>query len=365
MAGAIALSGCSASDGDPSADGGADAESCTQEQQLAEWPMKRRVAQLLMGGVNTDGGGPAVRSAVRGIARGNVGGVNFLGGGSAAYANNELAQAVDAGGAVPPLLAVDQEGGRVQRLAEQTGWLPSARQMADDMTPKQVQAQAREIGRTMRKLSLNMDLAPVADVSDQEPWEVIGDRSFSDDPDEVADYAGAFAEGLRLAGIVPVLKHFPGLGSGTGNTDFEQARTPPLSQLRDEDLVPYETLLAEQPVAVMTTNAQVPGLTNGKPASLAKPTYRLLREEYGFDGVVMTDSLSAAAITADSSVAKAVQQALKAGADIALWDGLSQAPQIREALVKAVKKGQLSKEQVNASVLRVLQLKDVDLCEGR
>lgn len=365
---ALSLTACSSGGGaqtDPTVNGAANADGCSQEQQIAEWPMDRRLAQLLMGGVNTDGGESAVESAITAIAKGQVGGVNFLGSGSYAYSDNQLARAIDAGGGVPPFLAVDEEGGRVQRLQDQTGYIPSAREMGETMTTQQVQNQAKEIGRTMRKLSLNMDLAPVVDVSDQESYEVIGDRSFSSDPDKVTEYAGAFAEGLRQSGIVPVLKHFPGLGSGTGNTDFERAETPPLSELRKKDLVPYESLLLNDPVAVMTTNAAVPGLSAGKAASLSPQTYELLREDYGFTGVAMTDSLSAAAILSDMELEKAVAKALAAGADIALWDGVSEAPQIRRFLQKAVKKGRLSEEQVNTSVRRVLQLKGIDLCAGR
>jgi beta-N-acetylhexosaminidase len=365
LAAALALTACSGQEASAPPQAESAGPGCSPAAELAQWPLQRRIAQMLMGGVNTDDGEIAVDSAVRAVQDQLVGGVNLLGGNSAVYSDNELALARDAGGPVPPFLAIDQEGGRVQRLADQTGYLPSPRQMAQTMTSKEVQRGARKIGRTMRRLSLNMNLAPVVDVSDQQPWEVIGDRSFGEDPDTVIEYAGAFAEGLRRARIVPVVKHFPGLGSGTGNTDFEPAQTPPLADLRERDLLPYQQLLAAQPVAVMTTNASVPGLTRGMPASLSRKTYRLLREELGFDGVVMTDSLSAAAIVAETPVEDAVKKSLVAGADIALWDGLSQAGVIRRDLVRAVRKGRLPEEQVNASVLRILQLKGVDLCAGR
>ena len=160
-------------------------------------------------------------------------------------------------------------------------------------------------------------------------------------------------------------KHFPGLGDGSGNTDFQTATTPRLYDLRKKDLIPYETILKNEPIGVMTTNATVPGLSNGKPASLSAATYRLLREDYGFNGVAITDSLSAAAIQADRSLSLAVRQALIAGADIALWDSLSEAKQIRKNLVTAVKRGLLPEQQVNESVERILALKGVDLCFGR
>ncbi len=366
MAGTAALAGCS-SDGsasDPQSAGSASTE-CTNSQQVAAWDLDRRLGQLLMGAVYADAGETALNTAVRQIAKGKVGGINILGTSSYSYSNNELAEAVDAGGQVPPFLAVDEEGGRVQRLADELGYQPSAREMAATMSPAQVQEHAKKIGKAMSRLSLNMDLAPVVDVSSQADYEVIGDRSFGDDAKTVTEYAGAFAEGLREAGIIPVLKHFPGLGSGSGNTDFEAASTPPLKKLEKQDLKPYESLLTESPVAVMTTNAVVPGLTEGTPASLSPATYQLLREKYGFDGVVMTDSLSAAAVTEGRSIEEAVTQAIVAGADIALWDQLAEAKSVHKELSKAVASGKLSEDQVNASVTRVLDLKGVDLCEGR
>ena len=366
----VALAGCSTGSGSSDqADAGGDssgaAEGCSQTQAISEWPIGRRVTQMLMGGVSTENGESAVDAAIESVAKGRVGGVNFLGNNASVYADNQLAQAVDAGGSVPPFLAVDQEGGRVQRLIDITGYLPSAREMGQTMTPAEVKKEARAIGRTMAKLSLNMNLAPVVDVSDQDSNAVIGDRSFSDDPEKVTVFADAFADGLQQSDVVPVVKHFPGLGDGSGNTDFQSATTPRLSDLRNKDLIPYETVLKNEPIAVMTTNAAVPGLTSGKPASISAATYRLLREDYGFDGVVMTDSLSAASIQADRSLSLAVRQALIAGADIALWDSLGEAKQIRKNLTTAVKRGLLPEQQVNDSVARILALKGVDLCIGR
>ncbi len=368
VSGTVALAGCSSGGGaqsDPNSSQGAANADCSNLQQVARWDLDRRLAQLLMGAVYSDSGETAINAAVKAIAKGQVGGVNFLGESSYAYSNNELAQAVDAGGEVPPFLAVDEEGGRVQRLGDEVGYVPSAREMAATMSPDEVRQEARRIGKAMKKLSLNMDLAPVVDVSDQAEYEVIGDRSFSDNPQTVTKYAGAFAEGLQDQNIIPVLKHFPGLGSGSGNTDFESATTPPLRKLERKDLIPYETLLQQTPVAVMLTNAKVPGLTAGKPASLSPATYELLRNQYGFQGVVMTDSLSAAAVQDNTDTAGAVAKAIVAGADIALWDRLSDVKQIHKRLNRAVKSGDLAEERINESVNRVLELKGVDLCTGR
>ena len=358
----IALSACSGTaTTQPSADDGANSVACTNIEQIAQWPLKRRVAQVLMGAVNTDQGSQVVDQAIAAISKRKVTGVNFLGTNVAGVVGERLAEAVDAGGDVPPLLAVDEEGGQVQRLSAVTGFVPSAREMSQAMTPQQVEKQGRDIGNAMQELSLNMDFAPVVDVGSS----AIGDRTFSDNPEIVTEYAGAFAEGLRKADVIPTLKHFPGLGSATGNTDFQPATTPPLNQLEKTDLIPYEFLLDDDPVTVMFSNAVVPGLTQGEPASLSPAAYTLLREDLAFDGVALTDSLTAAAISAQYSIPEAAELAISAGGDIALWDDLSQADAANARIRKAVKNDRISEDQLHTSVARVLALKGVDLCSGR
>ena len=372
MAAGLGLTGCAATpeaeppnSNSPVATPSPTTPACLQEQEIAKLPLKQRVSQLLMGGVTTHYGQVALSDAIDGVARGRVGSVNFLGTYSGLYADGQLAMVNEASGEIPPFLAADQEGGRVQRLKDTIGDVPSAREMANTMTPAEVKKEARRIGQQMAALSLNMNLAPVVDVSNQASYEVIGDRSYGNSPEQVTRYAGAFAEGMRQAGIVPVLKHFPGLGTGTGNTDEESAQTAPLDQLRKSEFLPYETLLKESPVAVMTTNAVVPGLSKGEPASLASPTYKLLRSEFDFDGVIMTDSLSALAILNSRSLAAAVEQAIAAGADMAIWDQMQQAKELQQTLTQAVRQGRIPEAQVNDSVRRVLALKAVDLCANR
>ena len=111
----------------------------------------------------------------------------------------------------------------------------------------------------------------MADVSDQPASSVIGDRSFSDDPKRVTEYADAFAAGLRDGGVLPVFKHFPGHGHAGGDSHRTSVSTPPLAALRADDLLPYRTLLSSGPVAVMVGHLNVPGLTNGSPPPSAHP----------------------------------------------------------------------------------------------
>lgn len=322
--------------------------------------MDTKLRQLLFAGVFT--GEPDPMASANIAAKAGVGGINFLGNDPQVYANGELAAVTKAGGQFPPFLAVDQEGGRVQRLAPLIGSQPSARQMGATMTPAQVEDLAASTGEAMKGLGLNMDLAPVADVSSQPDKAVIGDRAFSDDPAKVTEYAGAYADGLRSQGIIPVFKHFPGIGSASGNTDFEPATSPPLAQLEAVDMVPYETLLKTEPNAVMMGTAVVPDLTNGEPAALSPAAVDLLRKNLDYDGVVMTDSLSGAAVKSEYTLPVAAEKSLIAGVDMVLWDSVAEIDSIVAQLTDAVSAGRLTTDRVNESFARVLALKQIDAC---
>ena len=115
-------------------------------------------------------------------------------------------------------VSVDEEGGRVQRLASIIGSQPSPRILAARASPDEVYTIALERGRAMKELGITVDFAPVVDVTDAPDDTVIGDRSFGSDPETVTAYAGAYARGLRDAGLLPVLKHFPGHGHGSGDS---------------------------------------------------------------------------------------------------------------------------------------------------
>ncbi len=313
---------------------------------IASMSTRDKLSQLLMVGVT---GAADARTAVTeykvgGIMIGSWTDLSMLGGPLAGIA-------ADAG----PLslaVSVDEEGGRVSRLAGVIGSQPSARQLAQTKTPDEVHQIALERGRAMRGLGITVDFAPVVDLTQQSA--AIGDRSFGDDPETVTEYAGAYARGLRDAGVLPVLKHFPGHGRAAGDSHTGAVSTPPLAELQNEDLVPYRTLTTQHPVAVMVGHMQVPGLTGGEQASLSPAAYNLLRTEFGFGGLVYTDDLSSmAAINQQYGVAAAVLKSLQAGADVALWITTAEVPAVLDRLEQAVDAGELPMSRVDDSVRRV------------
>lgn len=319
--------------------------------------IRDKLAQLLMVGVkNADD----ARAVVNGY---HVGGI-FIGSWTdLSIFKGPLADITVKAGPLPLAVSVDEEGGRVSRLKSLIGTSPSPRELAQTQTPQQVHDLAADRGKKMHDLGITVDFAPVVDVSDEPDDAVIGNRSFSADPAKVTEYAGAYAQGLRDAGLLPVLKHFPGHGHGSGDSHKGGVLTPPLDDLQNSDLVPYRTLVAAAPVGVMVGHLQVPGLTGDDPASLSPQAVRLLRDGVGykgppFTGPVFSDDLSSMAAISDRyGVSEAVLRSLLAGVDVALWVTTDEVPAVLDRLQKAVASGELPARQVDESLVRVAAMK--------
>lgn len=334
--------------------------SCDIAETIAEWPLRRRLAALVMVGVDPSTSAQATEV----VEDHHVGGI-FVGGDATDLLASGDLQALRAQAPLGLMVAVDEEGGRVQRIEALDGDVPSAREMAATMTVDEVRDLAVRRAEVMADHGVTVDLAPVVDVSDQPDGTVIGDRSWSDDPEVVVSYAGGYADGLLEAGISPVLKHFPGHGQASADSHEGAASTPPLDDLRGRDLVPYEALLPElgTSAGVMLGHLDVPGLTEPDvPTSLSPATVELLRDDYGFEGVVMTDDLAGmAAITDRLTPADAAVDALVAGVDVVLLSG-ADVGDLLDLMEAAVSDGELAEAQVDASVARVLAFKDIDPC---
>ncbi|HEY2762880.1 MAG TPA: glycoside hydrolase family 3 N-terminal domain-containing protein [Pseudonocardiaceae bacterium] len=343
----------------PSAVVPAPPQPCAPEDAVQRLPLRRRLAQLIMVGV--DPSGP--EQARRVVAAEQVGGI-FIGGKATGLLGGGALGQVREVAQLPLMVAVDEEGGRVQRVDRIAGSIPSARQMAATKTPEQVRELARKRGAVLLASGITVDFAPDADVSSEPDDAVIGDRSFSSDPAVVTRYADAFASGLRDAGVVPVFKHFPGHGHASGDSHKGAVTTPPLAQLRRDDLLPYWQLLGKGPEAVMVGHLDVPGLTTpGAPSSISPPALALLRDEFGYRGVAISDDLSGMrAITNRMDLPEAVGRSLAAGVDIALWMSSDRLGEVLDHLEQAVRTGALPQSRVDEAAVRVLQLKGVDPC---
>ena len=319
----------------------------------AGWGNRRLAAQLTFSCVDLADLATARRHAAAGI-----GGIALLGDRAPLDLRRRLAGVQDAAGThVRPVIASDEEGGTVQRLDRVIYRLPSARTMGG-WRPARVRRTATDYAQRMRRIGVGMDLAPVADLA--VPGYYIDDlgRAFSRDPERVQRMARAWRLGMADAGVVTVLKHWPGHGQAR-NSHTGPARVPPLETLQDRDLLPFDGELADGAPVVMVGHLLSTGLTRGGvPASLSPRALRYLRGTAGPDTVVLTDSLTMAAASSALGIspARAAVRALRAGADWAMaCDG---APlRTVAAIRRALEDGTLPRARAEASARRILALK--------
>jgi beta-N-acetylhexosaminidase len=340
---------------------------CTQASAIDAWPLRRLAAQVLVAPAQLSN----VEASAPQVADG-VGGLILFGSSVAPDFSTSLDRLTSsAPEGVPPLVMTDEEGGAVQRVLDLVGPVPSARRMARTMTPTQISALAHDIGQKLAAAGITMDLAPVLDL-DNRPGPSSrnpdGTRSFGMNVQRTSADAVAFAEGLERAGVIPVVKHFPGLGSATGNTDSGPASTLPWATLSQAGLVPFRDAVKAGVPAVMVANATVPGLTD-QPASISTVAIdNVLRDSLHFTGLVMTDSVSAGALRdIGYDVPQATVAALNAGADMVLFGtGINDDPRLTmqtvRSTVTAVRTGSLSRARLEQAVSHVLAAKHVRLC---
>jgi len=346
---------------------------CTPQAILAKWPLAKLADQTIVVPVEeTD------VTAVLAAAKTGYGGLILFG--TAAPANlaqglATLKRNVPAG--LGFLVMTDEEGGGVQRMANLVGSMPWPSQMGATMTPSQIEALTRAVASKMSSDGVNMDLAPVIDVDGRavEPGasDPDGFRSFGGTTSVVAADGVAFLKGMLQGGVVPVVKHFPGLGGVSGNTDDGPASTLAWTTLQHVAIPPFLASIRAGVPAVMVSNAVVPGLTGATPASLSySAVTRELRQHLGFKGLIITDSLSAKAISdapLSLSVPQASVRAIEAGDDMVIFGpsgttgvDLAVAAGISHALVGAVETRKLSRAQLVSAVAAVLDVKKIDVC---
>lgn len=257
------------------------------------------------------------------------------------------------------LVSIDQEGGIVKRIAD----IPPTRsqpQLGSIDRVATTRAQGRAAGRALRALGVNMNLAPVADL-DIGPRHVMRERSYGRSPSLVARHVVAFVAGLQGVGVASSVKHFPGLGAASVNSDDALATIDrPVRQLQREELVPFRAAIAQGADSIMMGHGVYRRLDARRPASASPAAYRLLRTTLGYDGVAITDALHAAGFlrATRGTPADGCVSTIKSGADIALLTGsLSDASRCRTRIVQAIAVGQLTQARVDEAALRVLRLK--------
>ena len=262
---------------------------------------------------------------------------------------------------IPAFIAIDQEGGKVLRIKNFGTVLPGNMNLGATRSSTLSFLAGKLTAIDLEMLGINMNLAPVIDVNSNARNEVIGVRSFGDDPDMVATLGAAYISGIQSRRVSATAKHFPGHGNTTGDSHFE---TPVLDRsvqaLNDVDLKPFVSAIDDGVDAIMTAHIAVPSIDPSKrPATLSsKIITGLLREQMGYNGLVISDDMEMRAVTGDEGIGKATVEAIQAGCDVItiVWTD-SAKKESYKALLTAVKKGSISEQRINESVKRILTVK--------
>lgn len=218
-----------------------------------------------------------------------------------------------------PIISVDQEGGRVQRLSSPWQEWPSAKSLGECGDFGLIREVGYAMGREMAATGFNLDFAPVLDIHTNPENPIIGDRAFSSQPSQVAPMALAFARGLKESGVIPCGKHFP----GHGDTFLDSHEALPYvehneERIRKVELLPFQTAATSLP-AIMTAHVVFPALDGSNPATLSPGILQgILREEFGFNGLIVSDDLNMKAVAERYSPGDLAVRCLRAGVDLML-----------------------------------------------
>jgi beta-N-acetylhexosaminidase len=290
------------------------------------------------------------------IRRGEVGGVILFGGNIASDAAarslvSQLQAAAAAGGNPPLLVAVDQEGGPVRRLPD--GPPPDA--PAQMRTAAEAGAQGAAAGSFLKRLGIDVDLAPVVDTPPPD-GNFLGTRAFGSDPWANAARGAAFIRGLQRHGVAATAKHFPGLGTAGANTDVAHVWIKTPKRALDARLAPFAAAVRAGVDLVMVSNAGYRAYdASGRPAVLSRPIVTgLLRDRLGFDGVVISDAMEA---PGPQGYASPNAKALAAGVDVVLYTSEAGGRTAYGELLAAARSGELPLSTLRAANARIAALK--------
>ncbi|MCU0280824.1 MAG: beta-N-acetylhexosaminidase [Acidimicrobiia bacterium] len=257
----------------------------------------------------------------------------------------------------PLLIAVDQELGAVARLRGLVTALPSTGE-ALEMTPEELEITGQLLGDEMLALGINVDFAPVLDVV-AGPNPALEGRHLGADPEVVAELGLAFWRGLELAGVIAVPKHFPGHGRAAADPHDQVARVgASLADLQAVDFVPFSAAVAAGARAIMVGHPVYAALDPGLPASISPVVLALLRDDFGFEGVAITDALNMAGVAAGRDPGDLAVAALAAGEDLLLVIDPAQVEPTVAAIVAAVATGRLALDRLQEAAARVRALAD-------
>lgn len=337
----------------------------------ASLSLEEKIGQLLFVHFRGEVANQDAKSLIQEV---HVGGFTHYNWSNGLYNANQikkLNQSLQELSSIPLFLAIDEEGGEVSRLYNGFTQFPGNHTIGKKKEPLFAEQSAEVRGREMLAVGLNMNFAPVVDIACNRKNKIMTNRSFGNNPETVVAFARSALNGYKKAGMIAILKHYP----GHGDVDTDSHIGLPVihksfQEMKLMELLPFEQLSGDVDV-IMTGHLLVPAWDNEKCATLSKIILSHLKSTLGFKGLIISDSLVMKGVRDNAvSVDQAALEALQAGCDIILLSGFAQCPRtgrfelsvsdvkrIHSFIVQAVADGQLALEQVDESVAKILNLK--------
>lgn len=331
------------------------------KETMASMSEEDKLAQLLFVGVE----GTTLSEAERNmIEKGKVGGVVLLGRNvSSADQLKVLVSSIKEANnsPVPLFIGIDEEGGRVSRIPTSLSNLPSSERIGELNDVELSEQVGSLLAQKVKYFGINMNFAPVLDINNNSANEVIGDRSFGQTPYKVANLGVATMKGIESEGIVPVIKHFPGHGDTSVDSHYKlPIIDKSVQQLESFEWKPFKQAITAGADVIMTAHILFPALDDQFPATFSNKIIQgILRDQFNYDGLVITDDMAMGAIANDYGTTEAAVRSVQAGADMVMLTDTRNGnlQNVHEALQQAVEQETISLEQVNDSVERILQTK--------
>lgn len=328
---------------------------------LSTMSLAEKIGQMIIAGVNGTQDGENTKTLIQQY---KVGGFIFFSDNlsgprqTVQFLNNMKKDNVN--NPLPLLLSVDQEGGKVTRLPGGLVNFPTNKKIGALNDPDISFEVGTILGKELKEYGFNLDFAPVLDVNSNPNNPVIGDRSFSDHPDIVSELGIQTMRGIQSEGILSTIKHFPGHGDTSVDSHLElPVVNKSIQELESLELIPFKEAINNGADLVMVAHILLPKIDDTYPSSLSKNVITdLLRKKLNYNGVVITDDMTMKAITNNYGMGQATVQAVKAGSDLILIaHDYNKALAAIDALKKAVQNGEISEGRIDASVNRIIELK--------
>lgn len=329
------------------------------EKIVSQMDLGEKIGQMLIVGIHGD---RLNDDSAYLLSEFHVGGVvlfdrNMVNKEQVAHLNRQLQeQAKKTGMKLPLFIALDEEGGVVSRMTDDLPAPPSQLSIGQNGVPEDAKDWAIKTAKELKAIGINVNFAPVADVGSPDS------RSYSDDPEIVADFLREAASGYENEGFIYCLKHFPGLGRGEIDTHLDSGVVGASREELEQDLLPFRKMVEHgrpDNYFIMVSHLTYSAIDEKNPASISPAVISdVLRSELGYDGVVITDDMEMGAVSKYNAFGDLGVKAVQAGADIVLiCHEYEHEIEIYNALLRAVESGAIPEDRINESVLRIVKTK--------